>query len=380
MSYYQHLGVFSDIVSAAQTRQPLWPSLAPGPDAQQRILELLGFGNGAEVPQDVAVEQRWQHDGLEGEVVSWSVGYGPRTAAWVFKPAGVTGPLPGVLALHDHGGFKFYGKEKIADGPEPHAVQLKAFRDTCYGGRAYVNELARAGFVVLVHDTFLWGSRQFPLEAMPEWVLSEARTLHNAEPDQSVPETIALYNAAASVHEHTVAKYCNLLGSSLAGVVSYEDRVALNYLCGRPDVQASRLGCIGLSGGGNRAALLQATHPGLAAAVIVGLMSTYEGLLDHNISHTWMLFPFGLSRFADWPDLAACRAPTPLLVQYDLEDALFTEAGMRAAHAKIAAHYQAMGQPEAYQGEFYPGPHKFDCAMQEAAFIWLQRQLSGRAV
>ena len=90
-------------------------------------------------------------------------------------------------------------------------------------------------------------------------------------------------------------------------------------------VIADRVGCIGLSGGGNRAALLTATHDRIAATVIIGLMTTYEGLLDHNLSHTWMLFPFGWARYGDWPDLAACRAPSPLLVQYDLEDNLLLQ-------------------------------------------------------
>jgi hypothetical protein len=103
------------------------------------------------------------------------------------------------------------------------------------------------------------------------------------------------------------------------------------------------VGSIGLSGGGNRAALLNATHDGLRAVVIVGLMSTYEALLDHNMSHTWMLFPFGWARHGDWPDIAACRAPLPLLVQYDLQDHLFTEAGMKEAHARLQEHYASVG-------------------------------------
>ena len=36
----------------------------------------------------------------------------------------------------------------------------------------------------------------------------------------------------------------------------------------------------------------------------------------------------------------------------------------------------AASAPEAYRGEFYPGPHKFDLTMQEAAFGWLVRQLA----
>jgi hypothetical protein len=46
----------------------------------------------------------------------------------------------------------------------------------------------------------------------------------------------------------------------MAGVVSFEDRAALNYLLSRTDVDAGCIGCIGIWGGGNRAALLTATH------------------------------------------------------------------------------------------------------------------------
>jgi hypothetical protein len=65
-----------------------------------------------------------------------------------------------------------------------------------------------------------------------------------------------------------------------------------------------------------------------------------------------------------------------LLVQYDLEDTLFTEAGMRAADARLAAHYAGVGAPENYIGQFYPGPHKFDLEMQAAAFAWLKQRLA----
>jgi dienelactone hydrolase len=173
-----------------------------------------------------------------------------------------------------------------------------------------------------------------------------------------------------------VEKYCNLLGTTLAGVVSHEDRIAVNYLVSRPDVNTQRIGCVGLSGGGNRSALLLATSDHIQAAVIVGLMSTYPGLLDHNVvTHTWMFFPNGWGRVGDWPDVAASRAPMPLLVQYDQEDDLFTPEGMQAAHERITAHYQRAGQAQAYTGQFYPGPHKFDLEMQAAAFDWLKKQL-----
>jgi len=370
--HYRHLGVFSDWVAAARGQQSLYSVAAPGPQTQALVREALGFCHGDENPMEVKVESKWEKDGVMGEEVSWSVGYGPRTHAYMLKPANAKEPLPGIIALHDHSDFKFYGKEKIADGPQEPLPVLSDFRKIPYGGRAYANALAREGFVVLVHDVFLWGSRRFPLETMMETMGSKTVDLLQAH---QTSDEIELYNNAAYFHEHWVSKYCNILGSNMAGIVSFEDRVALNYLLSSTDVDTERIGCIGLSGGGNRAALLNATHEGIRATVIIGLMTTYAALLDHNMSHTWMLFPFGWSRHGDWPDIAACRAPSPLLVQYNLQDHLFTESGMQEAHTRLQTHYANSGKPDAYVGQFYPGPHKFDLEMQSAAFDWLKGQL-----
>ena len=373
---YRHLGPFSDLVEAAKSASPLFPLAPPGEETRGSARAILGFRVGEERPGDPRLEHSWRADGVDGEEVSWSVGFGPRTHAWVLKPAGAEGPLPGVVALHDHSHFKFHGKEKIADGPEGPLPALEPFRRTYYGGRGYANQLAREGFVVLAHDGFLFGSRKFPLDAMPDNDLRLAKAVEAVlEPEVSTvgPDS---YNGAAYSHEHVVSKYCALLGTSLSAVVAHDDRVALNYLRARPDVDASRVACIGLSGGGLRSALMRATSDHLTACAIVGMMSTYDELLDGCVApHTWMLFPAAWSRHGDWPDLAACAAPAPLLVQYALDDPLFTVAGMRAADARIAAHYGGVGAKEAYRREFHPGPHRFDVPMQQNAMSWLKAQL-----
>jgi dienelactone hydrolase len=375
---YKHLGIFSDWVAAAPALRPAPPVTRPGRETQQRVLEVLGFSIGTEQPQEVRLDRTWEKDGLAGEQVSWSVGYGPRTQAWLLKPAGAAGRLPGVLALHDHGGFQYYGKEKIADGPDETPMILETFRAESYERRAYANALAKEGCAVLISDTFLWGSRRIPLETIPEGTRQIAATYpqwwfqtHYPQPD------IVGYNAAAGLNEDLMERYCAVLGTTLAGVVSYEDRVAVNYLAARSDVDPARIGCIGLSGGGCRAALLGATSSRIAATVVIGMMSTYAGLLDEHVaSHTWMFFPHGWARYGDWTDLAAARAPSPLLVQYNLQDEIFSEAGMRQADERLAGHYRSLGAPDNYRGEFYPGLHKFDLAMQAAAFRWLRTRLA----
>ncbi len=371
---YRHLGEYSDWVRFAHQQQAVARPSASVEVTPQRVRELLGFTDDRR-PAAVHLDGTWSADGIEGEQVSWSVGYGPRTQAWLLRPAGVQGPLPGVLALHDHSNFKFFGKEKIADGPGSPSPSVVELRRRQYGGVAFANELARQGFTVLVHDVFLWGSRRFDLGRHE---LSGGGALQGRpESIEASPDEIISYNEAAIGHEHVVAKYCNLLATSLAGVVAYEDRVALEYLRSRHDVVGDRSGCIGLSGGGCRAALLQATSVDISVSVIVCMMTTYRHLLDAHVApHTWMFFPPGLAGLADWPDLAGCRAPSPLVVQYTHADELFPLAGMVAAHERIAELYSAAGRPEAYVGQFFDGGHSFDQAMQTAAFEELARYLT----
>jgi dienelactone hydrolase len=375
---FEHLGIYSDWVSAAPAMRPKPPLAHPGKETQQKVLEVLGFSVGTETPQDARLERQWEKDGVAGEEISWWVGYGPRTHAYLLKPAGASGRLPGIVALHDHGAFKYFGKEKIADSPDETTPIIKVYREDFYAGRAYANALAKEGFAVLVADTFLWSSRRFPLETIPAETRQLAATYPQWWPDARYPQQeIVAYNAAAMLNEDLVEKYCALLGTTFAGVVSYEDRVAANYLAARPEVDPDHMGCIGLSGGGCRAAMLGATHERMAATVIVGMMTTFAGLFDsHVISHTWMFFPHGWARYGDWTDLTAARAPSPLLVQYDMQDELFSEEGMRAADLRLAEHYRSVGHPQNYRGEFYPGKHKFDLEMQAVAFKWLRNKLA----
>ena len=159
---YAHLGSFGDLVEVAKAQKPLFPVAPPGEKTQRSAWEVFGFTAHGEQPMDARLERSWRADGVDGEEVSWSVGFGPRRHAWILKPAQARGPLPGIVALHDHGHYKMNGKEKIADGPDGPLPALELFRQTYYGGRGYANQLAREGFVVLAHDAFLWGSRKFP--------------------------------------------------------------------------------------------------------------------------------------------------------------------------------------------------------------------------
>ncbi len=105
-----------------------------------------------------------------------------------------------------------------------------------------------------------------------------------------------------------LAKACTILGTSFAGVLAAEDLAAAAYLRSRPDIGS--VSTIGLSGGGARAALLGALDPEIGAVAVAAMVSSFRDFRDEHVAaHSWMLFPPGLTRLADWPGVVAARAP-----------------------------------------------------------------------
>lgn len=337
---------------------------------RERLMLRLAQPESAGVPP-VTVRRRYVHDDLEVEELSWQLPYGPPTEAIVLKPRGARGRLPGVLALHDHSGDKHFGVAKITrTGGDQHPM-MAAHQARMYEGRAWANELARRGHVVLVPDAFAFGSRRVRLRDVPERI---RRGVPVEEPVTAAE--IEAYNSWASAHEAIMAKSLFSGGTTWPGVFLSEDQRALDVLCAREDVDPERVGCGGLSGGGLRTAYLGGADPRIRAAVCVGMMTTWDDFaLNVSHTHTWMIYVPILPRELDYPEILALRAPLPTLVLNNREDPLFTLAGMERADRIMREIFTRAGADDRYRASFHPGPHKFDRAMQEEAFAWFERWL-----
>jgi dienelactone hydrolase len=375
--HYADLGSSSGLADLARHNGPLFGSDAPaGPEVSRRLRETLGVWAPPADP-DVRVADTWTADGVDGTVLTWDVGFGARTEGWLLRPAGATGPLPGAVALHCHGGQKRYGKEKIADGPGGPVPATLAFREQGYGGVAFANELARRGYAVLAHDVFGWGSRRAPITDMPLRSEHVARLLlEQAERDGLVLDEAATYDLHAGPHEDAMAKTLGVLGTSWGGIVAREDLIAVDLLASRADVHDGGVAVVGLSGGGARAALATALSANVRAAVVASMMTTLDAALDGYLhAHTWMMMNPGIGRVADWPDVAAAARPRPLFVGYAERDRLFPLEGMRAAHEILTRRYAEAGSPGNYTGMFVDAQHSFDLTMQAAAWRFLDGQM-----
>ena len=338
-------------------------------EAREVVRGLLSYSP-PEVPLDTVVHDEYVKDGLVYRHVSYAQPYGPRTEGILMRPEGVKGVLPGFVGLHDHGGYKYYGKEKIT-APRNAPDCLKGFR--AYGNRAWASELALRGYVVFVPDVFLWGSRKIMPEDIPSWYRRQWQDGLDKPVDS--PEHIMAYNQYAVYAEHDIAKMLTEAGVTWPGITLYDDMRAVDFLLKEPGVDGDNIGCGGLSGGGLRTVLLAAMDERIKCTCCVGFMSTSREFLKCIHSHTWMMYVPGLSTLMDFTDLYSLHGKRPTMTLYDVEDALFTSKGQEDADQRLRAIYAKMGVPDLYRGHFFPGPHKFDVAMQETAFAFFDEWL-----
>jgi dienelactone hydrolase len=338
--------------------------------ARRRYRELLIQPDTGSTPE-VVVQRQFEFDGLSIEHLNWQLPYGLLTEAVALQPAGATGPLPAILALHDHGGNKYFGLRKITRvNKDPHPLMI-AHQNHYYGGAAWANEIARRGYVVLVHDAFTFGSRRVHPADVPRVLKGD---LTEANPESE--EEIVAYNKFAANHEHIMAKSLFSAGTTWPGVFTAEDQRALDYLCSRKDVDPKRVGCCGLSGGGLRTVYLTGADERIRCSCCVGMMTTWRDyLLNKCSTHTWMVYIPGLPPDLDYPEILGLNLPAPVMTLNNREDPLFTLPEMERADRILQEVYRKAGASERYSGKFYPGPHKFDREMQADAFRWFDRWL-----
>ncbi|MGZ5135699.1 MAG: dienelactone hydrolase family protein, partial [Flavitalea sp.] len=338
--------------------------------ARQRTIERLGIPDIGGLPK-VTVKKQYSFDNLNIEELSWQLPYGRPTEGILLKPSKAQGKLPAILAFHDHGGNKYFGHPKITRTSNDQHPMMKEHQEFYYSSFGWANEIAKRGYVVLVPDAFTFGSRRVLFRDLP----AELRGEQNDE-NSDTSEKIKIYNDWAGNHEHVMAKSLFCAGTTWPAVFFAEDRKALDILSSRPDVDPTRIGCGGLSGGGLRTVLMGGLDHRIKCAVDVGFMSTWKDfLLNKSYTHTWMTYIPLLPNELDFPEILGLRVPLPTLVLNDREDSLYTLPEMERAESILKEVFKKAGASDKFKCSYYPGPHKFDATMQEEAFNWFDKWL-----
>jgi len=334
--------------------------------ARSKILDLLHYAP-IKPNIDAKVIEKIEKEHYIQEKIIFNTTPNIDVPAYLLIPKNTTLPAPAIIAMHDHGGFYFWGKEKLIEFPNENPT-LKNFKKKYYAGNSIASILAEQGYVVIVIDMFYWGERRMILDNSPAWY----------NPSTNIPNAqITECNQQAGENAELANNTILTAGFTWPGVMLWDDIRTIDYLLTRPEVDKKRIGCLGLSIGGLRAAMLAALDDRIKAAVTVCWMTSFPLQLKNHIKNTigeTVIIP-GLYNYLDYPDIISLAMPSALLIIHGNKDNLFEPSGVLASFDKLSSCYKKAGIADKLTIHTYDAPHEFNAQMQQEVWEWLKKWL-----
>ncbi len=298
-------------------------------ETRQKLYDLLGSLPSRQASLTWSVDDTRTENGVEISHITLLCNGREPVPCWFTKPAAAKGKLPAMLFAHSHGGDYTIGKDEFLFG--------RSYMQSPGYGIA----LAKQGIAALCPDAWCFGQRR---------------------------------------HAHTEGELFRSLllrGASLWGAMIYDHLRALDYLCSREDVDASRVGVMGMSMGSTAAWWLAALDTRLKLCVDICCLSDLEvmeaekSLCEHGVYY----FVPGLLNHFTTADICALIAPRAHLALAGTRDSLTPKAGLDRIEAALNETYAACGAPENWQLCRFDTPHFETPTMRRQVLEYLEERL-----
>jgi cephalosporin-C deacetylase-like acetyl esterase len=187
-----------------------------------------------------------------------------------------------------------------------------------------------------------------------------------------IAETFALHHG---VHNLEMPDWY-ARGYTPAGVEVWNVIRGLDYLETRPEVDKSRFGITGRSGGAAMSWFSAAVDSRLEVVVPVMGNSTYAANVAANTQkgHCDCMFPINTYQH-DLMTQGALISPRPLHMMHGKHDSLFPVPGYEEFEVKIGALYRAFGAGDKFRNTVVDTGHKDSEFLREQAIKWFDRFL-----
>jgi hypothetical protein len=300
---------------------------------RQQLYGLLGDLPPRDRPPRAELVRREEREWCALEVLSLDLNGLERVPAYFTSPLDVTGMASAVVYTHAHGGDYVLGKDELLNGRS--ALQQPP----------YAEALARRGVCCLCIDAWNFGERR-------------GRT------------------------ESELFKELLWRGQVLWGLMVYDTLKATDYLVGRPEVDATRIGSMGMSMGSTMAWWHAALDERVVACVDICCLTDFQALLEtrgldgHNL---YYYVPSLLQHFtaAEINALICPRAHLSLAGDFDK---LTPPTGLARIDAALRAVYTAAGVPERWQLVRSPSGHFETSTFRARVLSFLDEHLIGAAL
>ncbi|MBI1353394.1 MAG: acetylxylan esterase [Acidobacteria bacterium] len=149
-----------------------------------------------------------------------------------------------------------------------------------------------------------------------------------------------------------------LLGETMVGWRVYDVMRTIDWIETRPELDAARVGCMGISGGGTITTFASALEPRIKAAMISGYLNTFRDSIL-SLSHCIDNYVPGILNWCEMYDVAGLIAPRPLFAESGEKDGIFPVEASRASFERVKKVYETFGQGALAEQEVFPGEHSF---------------------
>jgi len=277
------------------------------------------------VPLDVQVVQTEELPTLTRKKITYAATKDYRVPAFLLIPKSKTQnpKFPAMLCLHGTSGSRGRTAGLGADYPR------------------YTLELAERGYVTIAPDYTLLGENQID------------------------PTTVGFASG------------------TMMGIWSHMR--AVDLLQSLPEVDAERIGCVGVSLGGHNSLFVGAFDPRLKVMVSSSGFDSFSDYKGGNLSG-WCQ-PRYMMRIQnvygkdpkkmpfDFPEVLAALAPRHLYVHAPLDDSNFRVESVKRCIAAASAVYRLFGATDRIVAVYPPGTHGFPIEAREAAYAFVDRVL-----
>jgi cephalosporin-C deacetylase-like acetyl esterase len=168
------------------------------------------------------------------------------------------------------------------------------------------------------------------------------------------------------------------LGQTIAGWMVWESMRAIDFLLTLPEVDATRIGVTGNSGGGLNTLFTAALDERVRAAAIAGYVFHFNHWIKYAGSHCTCCYLPGLYHAMEWFEIASLTAPRALLMLQGERDDIFAIAGARKAGRETETVYSLLGYKGSARFDEIPSQHHaYSQPFRERMYGWMLLHLTG---